>query len=400
MAKVNMKNEILAESFDNPISLPKHLLNALKTHKTSLGEHPSYPPEDEKTFDYKLTKKRFIELYNELSLIDDIDITNEQNLATILSELITQCQKIEEPIKEQLEVLCFNLVNSLFEIPEDTLDFSCKLVSSIDVSSQRLVPEETDEIEFDGIEEMEGLNDDVYKRRIINAIVQGASMYYSSRVEVYVSDIYKLNSKLPELYKKILILNNYLLFFNEDKMKVKQPTLAGNVNVHLGNDIIKTKIDAEAIIFPILLNESIKGFMELFSSHGLPNSMNKSNYVIKKSDFLLAEPWDMRLGYGLWELILNTIPTDDTTYIPLMFTEFVSLKAKIFHKLLREIFGKTKKGRTMMSALFKKVDLELQNDEFNDYVDNKSLDNLTITDDYFTPNELRGGVSNILTEYE
>ena len=31
-------------------NLPKHILEALKQNKTSLGEHPSYPPEEEEKF--------------------------------------------------------------------------------------------------------------------------------------------------------------------------------------------------------------------------------------------------------------------------------------------------------------------------------------------------------------
>lgn len=386
-SKLKLINE--ANELNNNLSLPKHLLKAVRTHKTSLGEHPSFPPEDEKSFDYKIIYKRFKDLSDDLNKLDGISDFNEDNLKTLLSEAISQCQKIEEPIKEQLEVLCFNLVNSLFNIPEDTVDFTCKLVSNVDASDKRLLPEETDEMEFEGIEELEGLNNDVYKRRLINALVQGASLYYSSQIENYISEIYKLNAKLPELYHKVLLLNNFLLFLAEDKMNKKNPTLAGNVDVHLGNDVVKTQITAEAIIFPILLNESIKGFMELFAAHGLPESKDKAIYVIKKADFLLAEPWDMRLGFTLWQLLIDLLPNkNETNLIPLFFTELVSLPNEEFHKLMREVFGKTKSGRKSISNLYNTINFELRKDNFQDFISNKDLDNTVINDGYFTIEEL------------
>ena len=40
-------------------SLPKHILEALKENKTSLGEHPSYPPEEEEKFIVNLVTNTF-----------------------------------------------------------------------------------------------------------------------------------------------------------------------------------------------------------------------------------------------------------------------------------------------------------------------------------------------------
>lgn len=370
---------------DNIITLPKPLLKRLKNHRTSLGDHPAFPLEDEKPFDYKIINKRFNELYNQMELPNHV---NEDELKNELNRLITECQKIEEPIKEQLEVLCYNKVNSLFNIPEDTITFSCNIVPSVDVSDKRLKPEETDEIEFEGIEEIQELNDDVYKRRLVNCLVQGAAMYYSSKIEEYVSDLFKISPKLPELYSKILLYNNFLLFYSKDSLSIKNPTLAGNVDVHLGNDVTKTEIVADAIIFPILLNEAIKGFMELFASHGLPLDKNKALFIIKKADFLLAEPWDMRFGVELWKMVIDLLPDKNTTIIPLFFTELVSMKPKEFHETMKEIFSKTKRGRQFVENLYNDTQMKLKQDDFEDFLTNKNLEQVPITDEYFTVEEL------------
>ncbi len=63
MKKIIVKQNMLIEGLINDekddIKLPKHLVKSLSSHKTSLGDHPSFPPEDEDCFDYKIVNKRF-----------------------------------------------------------------------------------------------------------------------------------------------------------------------------------------------------------------------------------------------------------------------------------------------------------------------------------------------------
>ena len=51
-------------------NLPKHILEALKQNKTSLGEHPSYPPEEEEKFIVNLVTKTFNELSEKVGIKD------------------------------------------------------------------------------------------------------------------------------------------------------------------------------------------------------------------------------------------------------------------------------------------------------------------------------------------
>jgi hypothetical protein len=46
--------------------IPSDIKNALRNHKTSLGVHPSYPPEEELSFDRIITEKRFEEVYQKV----------------------------------------------------------------------------------------------------------------------------------------------------------------------------------------------------------------------------------------------------------------------------------------------------------------------------------------------
>ncbi len=48
-------------------TLPKNIKNDVLNQKTSLGNHPSFPPEDEKKFEYKLLLKRYEQVLSNLN---------------------------------------------------------------------------------------------------------------------------------------------------------------------------------------------------------------------------------------------------------------------------------------------------------------------------------------------
>lgn len=397
MKKIIVKKDMLTERLngveENKVKLPQHIVKQLRLHKTSLGNHPAFPPEDEDCFDYKITCNRFKKLYDELSKFDDIGELTETNLSNMLSKLVRECKEIEKPIKENLEMLCGNIVNILFNIPQDAVAFKCELVDSVDNSDKRLTPEKTDDIELDGVDSLEQLSKEVYKRRMINSIIQGMSLDYSSEIQLYIKGIYELNYKLPMLYEKIIKINDFLLFLKSDISNDESKTDAGSVDVRLGNDVQQSTIDAKGIIFPIMLNESIKGFLELFAAHGLPEKKDDAIYVMKKADFLLAEPWDMMLGKSIWGILNECIMqvSDDPLNIglPFIFTEIASLPVDDFHGFMREVLAKTKKGKQLMKSMIDYILHEKNKDDFDEYLNNKNSDVSIIEDsEYFLPEEL------------
>ena len=279
------------------IKLPSHILNALKENKTSLGEHPSYPPEEEEKFIVNAVSRTFN------NLVEKVDTTDSEELKERLSKLLAECNKLERNNVQALEKLCSEIVTDFFDIPTDTLSITSNIVDRIDVSEERLVPEPTKDFSFDDIEDMNNLTSEVYKRRILNALVAGASMYYMNIIGDYIREVFEINSDLPSLYKKIIDYNNVLLYIEKDTFDKGKATDGGRVDVVVCSDQTYAKIKAQGLLFPILLEETIKGILELAISHGLPQNIEKAKYVIGKSDFKIAEVWDMRLGYALWNII-------------------------------------------------------------------------------------------------
>lgn len=368
-------------------TLPKHILNALKNNSTSLGDHPSYPPEEEEKFIIYLLQDTFDELTEKTG---DFDY---ETLKSELSRILKDCKKIERNNIQPLEELCTKIITDLFRIPSDTIEIESKIVDKVDTSLERLIPEKTTDFSFDDIDDMNNLTDEIYKRRMLNALITGAAMFYTNYIGNYVRELFDINSDLPSLYKKALDYNNVLLFYEKDKFNDKHSTNGGKVDVTISSKDTYPIIKAEGILFPILLEETIKGLLELAIAHGLPKKIDKAKYVMSKSDFKLAELWDMRLGLSLWKLIVKEM--EECGYdmievgINFFFMTLAEMECGEFNKTLQEIFARTRKGKEFLSDMAEEILYNRERDEFDDFIQTKNSETVQINDDeYFTPEEL------------
>lgn len=360
--------------------LPKHIIKAVMSNDTSLGEHPAFPPEDEEKFIIKVLSSKYLDATEGLPVNDIQQIQHE------LSALLSQCVKMESGCKEALEQLAVKVASDIFSIPQDIINIEANIVASIDTSTHRMLPEKTDNFEFDSLEDMRGLSDGVYKRRMVDALVAGAANYYATKMENYLQDLFNINPELPSLYKKINQYNSallYLLDLNSDDAKTTIE--GGKVDVYVGNGQSQIKIVAEGIVFPALLEETIKGVLELAVLHGLPKDRKKAAYIMKKADFGAAEMWDLRLGLPLWERIINICEDDVEPNFLLM--ELSSLEYDEFNEVLGEVFAHTKKGKTILKEITANIIKKQGEDDFHQYIDMRNSE-FQLDDDEFKPEEL------------
>jgi hypothetical protein len=169
---------------------------------------------------------------------------------------------------------------------------------------------------------------------------------------------------------------------DENKMQI------GTVEVILGASDEKSKIKAQGEVFPVLLSETIRGFMELFASHGLPQDMKMTELVIGKSDYLKAEPWDMRLGPSLWTMLSDTFENVDSDLLPYLYKRIAKLSPKNFYKLMKEVFARTRNGKRLMGKLIEKAREEKEYFDFLDKMDKVDAEKNLITDEFISEEEL------------
>lgn len=370
--------------------LPRFLFDMVKNHNTSLGDSEAFPRSDGYPFDYTLLKKRYEEVCNEAEAFGLRDMS-EDDLMSELSSLIRLCKKFEEPIRDSLERVCENALNKLFAIPPEMINISLKLVDKVKFKGAiRMRPESSEDVEytFKDIADIDLSNKAVSKRRFINALIQGASYTYANIEGLYVDELDRINPELLRGYRMIRVINDYLLFTKKEVLSDDKPMQGSYVETHLGGSDTRTTIKVQGILFPLLLQEAIKGLFELFSAHGLPNDKTKAEYIVKKADFILAEPWDMRLGVGLWKSIFGVV--EDTNMVPYVFSDLVNLPTDVFNSSVKEILSKTEKGMNIIDDLIKTAEYDSGYQEFTNRINAKNLDKSLIKDSYFNGADANG----------
>lgn len=361
---------------------PKYLLKSLRSHRTSLGEHPSFPPDEELPFI----------LHTVMKFFDKLNIEeNEKELSAELQRLLIKCKSIEKGNTSALEQAALQIVNDIFNIPEGMVSIENSLSDNIDSSSQRQYPDEIDDFSFDSIKDMRSLTEEVYKRRLLNALIVGASLFYVMQPKRYIKYVFDINDELPSLYKKILVTNLKLIYLQNYSLSNKHIQDANKVDVYMNGDMNNVDIKSEAILFPLLIDADIRGLLELAISHSLPENMKKADYILRKSDFKAAEIWDIRLGLPLWQLVYEVFiecgcdPYDEQI-LSYVFLEFSQLGTAGFNKLFQEIFKKTVKGKEYIASLIHRIDNSRQKENFIKVLNDERLH--FKNNSYFTPEEL------------
>ena len=346
--------------------LPEDILSVALNGKTSIGNNPALPEIFDDNFVEKLITNRFSEAKDKLYKIGKIDDIDDSELHSVLSKLMLKCQELERPLRSQLERICCNHVIDLFAIPTDYVSLELELVDNIDYTKYtvNVEPNETTDIDFeyDSLNQINSTKDEVYKRRLLNCLSMGAGLTMGSDIASYIQEIYGLDPKLADLYNKVLALNDYLLFTSENVgISDENKMQAGTVTVNIGAPDELVTIKAQGKIFPILLSETIRGLFELFTSQGLPKERALAVQVIGRSDFIKAEPWDMRIGPYLWKLFTDRMDEYNTEILPYVMSNVSKLGTDRFNEFFREVFSGTKMGKKLTWSLISYSEREYEN---------------------------------------
>lgn len=374
-------------------SLPDDITQAIIQNRTSLGNNPAIPDIYDVPYMLKAANSEFESAKEALKEIGRIDYEGEPTVVGALASLMLKCKKIETPYRSELEKICYNYVVDLFGVPEDTVDISLTLTDKVDTDRESIIldPADGDEdMEFDDLTSAMSVKGEVFKRRFLDALCMGMALKLSSNLDdSIVQEIASINESLPDLYNNIMSLSKYALFEKEDfGMTDENKLQSGTFELRLGTDDEKCAIEAQGEVFPMLLCETIRGFLELFISHGLPEDKNIAISILGKSDFLKAEPWDMRIGPHIWKMVSKSLSDIDFSDIPYLFKKISSLEVHKFNFLMKEVLAGTKKGRRIMAFLCNKSKHDSEYDKFVDKMDKMKKDKGIITDDYIHPEEL------------
>ena len=406
---LNMENKenvgkkiLIKEEQQQRLKLAPFIYKAIASKRTSLGDNPAFPPYGNFGFEYDVVKKKYEEvdeIINNCIKNGELESKDPEYLLTVLSKKVEECKRLEEPIRPQLEKICENIINMEFSVPNDTVILNCKLVGKIKPKKgMRILPEGDDEdngYDFEDVDEVNLTNKVILKRRFINSMIQGIAYWLSTDLDSWHDTVVELDKRIWGLWYEIKHITDYLLFTKEEKISEKNPMQMSYVEVTLGKNGKKTIIDAQGTIFPYLLRDTFRGFLELFSSHGLPEDNQKAMYIIRKADFLVAEPWDLRLGMGIIDMLHDSLTKKFQTdllfqpnRIPFFFTELCSMPTDEFNDVMQNFLLGTNKGKLIAKEIDSKIAHDIDYQKFKDKIQQKNVDKSLISDGDFSKEEL------------
>ena len=377
------QKSIIEEALDERAKLPMHLLQGVTSKSTPLSACECIPNDG---FLLDLISKRYNEVKSQFS--DDITKYDNKQVLSKLSKLTVECIKREKLIKDQLEKICLNTIIDMFKVPENGVELTCSLEETIDSRRTFHITPDTDEdYQYEDYDSIESEESEAQKRMMLNTIIVGGAIRVADIMfKNCLAEIFDLDEELPHLYSQIMKINDYLLFSLNFKIKDNSHKQGGYVEVHLGNDTTPTKIEAHAMIFPILLIEAVRGCMELWASHGLPDDIKTAKAVLNKADALENDPWYTRIGPILWDKLCGK--ADECKYIPSFIMNLSEIPVSEFNRMLREVIAGTKSGEKMVDDL---ISGSKYDDDYSDFeydIKKKQEDKGLITDDYFSNEEI------------
>ena len=141
-------------------------------------------------------------------------------------------------------------------------------------------------------------------------------------------------------------------------MMMSQQGVGGKEEVDIETDTPTVK--ARGVFFPVIVNELIKGTMEILGTQGLPDDPKQAEMVMASTDTLENEIWDLRLGPVLWEKFVASYPEklfdEDKRWIQnYLFARFSALTAEEFFKLAKAILRGDAKATQILDRMVSEI---------------------------------------------
>ena len=383
------KKSLLNESIVYPEGMSERmhpdLEEDLALQRHSLGRHPALPEGDEDSFEQKIMGERFNDVCRRYKRAFDVDEIDNKKLAKDMMPLVYETMALETKHKKALEELAIKMIREEYDMDEDVVEIVAELTSDItlEVAEKNEKPMAVEGMEFDSHDDLVNANQEVYKRRFLNAMTQGAAKKCNHMFHMVDEELLDLNPKLPNRYNKMMSAADYMYYVIPE---MEEGVVGGKVSVEYpSKKNPKAKIHAQAMVFPVLIHEIVKGVMELLSAHGLPKNKKLTEYITSKADFVAAEPWDMRIGPALWTKFIEAIDADDFGLKHHIYSELASLPAKEFHNKMKEIISGTKLGKKIVKEIVDNVKNDMKEEDYQVALNELGFDNEEYTDEEIEP---------------
>lgn len=333
----------------------KHQISEKLLSDLNKGKHPyaNFPIYPKPYQGVKFEESLFID--NFLNVADKYcEISNDDNFALVnlverqMMSLI-KLMELERNHTDELSELAVKIVTEYFNL-DNEFDFDAKIGPTPSSISNEM--ELKPKLQKPNIP---GIDTEVQKRKIINAIQQGSALKTSRLYEMYKNDLDSINPELFNLSKELIEVSYLIYYLTEPEVMAEMhESIKNSNNPQMQEEASKlinayklkfngerVTLYARGVVFITLLHELIKGVVEILSLPALPKDKVAAEYVIDQADNLICEHYGLILGPKIWEEFNKLVPYDDENIKSLIFSRLFSLPTDelmvIFEKLFNNI---------------------------------------------------------------
>jgi len=260
-------------------------------------------------------------------------VGNKPLMQTMLrsKEVLDQIIAAEEGYRDELEMVATQMVTDAYPI----IDYAnIKIIASIgnDMDIEMNPNNEdpaTPDFGEDDPEKMKA------KRRIINGITQGASVRGAFGFMLFREYLDQINPELVGKYNEILKLV-FGIYDDENAIAMMlaaisqgQKMQGGESEMEYDDENDQFIIKAQALCYPMLVHEIVKGLYEIVGTEGFGADKEKNQAIVNAVDKVSNEPEDLRYGKFIYDAINNLYVNagiDDPRVRELLFAEVYKLE--------------------------------------------------------------------------
>jgi hypothetical protein len=228
-------------------------------------------------------------------------------------EVLDQIIAAEEGYRDELEAIAIQMVTDAYPI----IDYAnIKIVASIGNDMDiEMNPNNEDPSQPDfGEDDPEKMK---AKRRLINGITQGASVRGAFAFMLFKEYIDQINPELVGKYSEILKLV-FGTYDDDNAIAMMLAAIAQGAKMQGGESEMEYDdendqfiIKAQAMCFPMLVHEIIKGLYEIVGTEGFGSDKEKNQSIINAVDKVSNEPEDLRYGKFIYDAINDLYISSD-----------------------------------------------------------------------------------------
>lgn len=199
------------------------------------------------------------------------------------------------------------------------------------------------------------------KRRFVNLLIQGAAINKNYAYHEIADQLQAIDPNILTTYGKLMSIAE-LLYWMMPEDALNQAMGGGQGGA--GMEEIEREDDgvyvirARAMVFPVLIQEIVKGLYEFLSfNEDEPADIRK--YASDKGDTLGGEQWDIMKGPGVWRHLNHLVNQANAgDLMSKIYRHLVLLPTGEFNEAMQEILKETPRGRRIIQQLADEIRAE------------------------------------------